>query len=123
MIISSNIIFKMESWQPWCQAAGVDIDVPRIGLCSNDSNLVLQAKRLGQGIALERRSLVHDAIERGELVQWSRITVPYPYPYWLVLPNRERSEAKQCVFSTWLTRELADYLDGLDQDYEGTEPA
>lgn len=30
----------MESWQPWCQAAGLDVEVPRTGLCSNDSNLV-----------------------------------------------------------------------------------
>ncbi|WP_405314581.1 LysR substrate-binding domain-containing protein [Pseudomonas sp. 10(2024)] len=113
-IIGSNIIFNMESWQPWCQAAGLDREVPRIGLCSNDSNLVLQAVRLGQGIALERRSLVHDAIQRGELVQLSPVIAPYPYPYWLVLPNRERSETKQQVFSSWLTHEVAVYLNKLD---------
>ncbi|WP_263262961.1 LysR substrate-binding domain-containing protein [Pseudomonas sp. RIT-PI-S] len=120
-IIGSNIIFNMESWQPWCQAAGLDIDVPRVGLCSNDSNLVLQAVRLGQGIALERRSLVHDAINRGELVQLSQVTAPYPYPYWLVLPNRERSEAKQRVFTSWLTGEVAEYLNELDQGNEEKE--
>lgn len=113
-IVASPIIFNMESWQPWCQAAGLDIDVPRNGLCSNDSNLVLQAVRLGQGIALERRSLVHDALQRGELVQLSPITAPYPYPYWLVLPNRERSQARQQVFSSWLLEEVADYLAELD---------
>ncbi len=112
-IINTNIIFNMESWQPWCQAAGLDAEVPRIGLCSNDSNLVLQAVRLGQGIALERRSLVHDAIQRGELVQLSEIAAPYAYPYWLVLPDRERSEAKQRDFSAWLAVEIDDYLNQL----------
>ncbi|MBC2659239.1 LysR family transcriptional regulator [Pseudomonas sp. MSSRFD41] len=120
-IISSTIIFNMESWQPWCQAAGLDLDVPRIGLCSNDSNLVLQAVRLGQGIALERRSLVDDAIKRGELVQLSPITAPYPYPYWLVLPNRERSEIKQRVFSSWLANEVDEYLNQLAHDKQPTE--
>ncbi|WP_338521483.1 LysR substrate-binding domain-containing protein [Pseudomonas batumici] len=120
-IVESNIIFNMESWRPWCQAAGLDIDVPRIGLCSNDSNLVLQAVRLGQGIALERRSLVHDAIQRGELVQLSEFTAPYPYPYWLVLPNRERSEAKQREFSSWLVGEVDDYLNELNSGKNETE--
>ncbi|KTC41008.1 transcriptional regulator [Pseudomonas sp. ABAC61] len=120
-IISSNIIFNMESWQPWCQAAGLDLDVPRIGLCSNDSNLVLQAVRLGQGIALERRSLVHDAIKRGELVQLSKVTAPYPYPYWLGLPNRERSEIKQRVFSSWLANEVDEYLNELEHGKQQTE--
>ncbi|APQ12387.1 transcriptional regulator [Pseudomonas oryzihabitans] len=115
-IVGSPIISSMESWQPWCQAAGLASEVPRLGLCSNDSNLVLQAVRLGQGIALERRSLVHDALQRGEFVQLSQVTVPYPYPYWLVLPNRKPSEAKQRVFSSWLAGEVSEYLDGLDQD-------
>lgn len=119
-ILGSRIIFNMESWRPWCQAAGLDIDVPRSGLCSNDSNLVLQAVRLGQGIALERRSLVHDAIQRGELVQLSPVIAPYPYPYWLVLPNRERSEIKQRLFSSWLTDEVAEYLDKLDHGSKET---
>ncbi|QKL02140.1 LysR family transcriptional regulator [Pseudomonas sp. NY5710] len=122
-IIGSNIIFNMESWQPWCQAAGLDREVPRIGLCSNDSNLVLQAVRLGQGIALERRSLVHDAMQRGELVQLSPVIAPYPYPYWLVLPNRERSETKQQVFSSWLKHEVAEYLNEQDHGSKQHRPA
>lgn len=82
----------------------------RKGLCSNDSNLVLEAVRLGQGITLERRSLVHDAIERGELVQLCDISAPYAYPYWLVWPPRESSEDKQREFSHWLSGEVDRYL-------------
>lgn len=113
-IIDSPIIFNMESWQPWCQAAGLDVEVPRTGLCSNDSNLVLQAVRLGQGIALERRSLVHDAIQRGELVQLTGWAAPYPFPYWLVWPKRESSQAKQRDFAEWLAAAVDDYLNQLD---------
>lgn len=109
-IIESQIVFNMESWQPWCKAAGLDVEIHRTGLCSNDSNLVLQAVRLGQGIALERQSLVHDAIQRGELVQLSTVKVPYPYPYWLVWRNREGFEMKHEAFFTWLTEEVNKYL-------------
>jgi LysR family transcriptional regulator, glycine cleavage system transcriptional activator len=99
-IVDSPIIHSTESWLPWCEAAGVEMSGERAGLCSNDSNLILEAVRLGQGIALERRSLVQDAIARGELVQLGDISVPYAYPYWLVWPPREGSHTKQQAF-TW----------------------
>lgn len=112
-IVHSPIIYSNESWQPWCQAAGIEMSTERKGLCSNDSNLVLEAVRLGQGIALERRSLVHDAIVRGELVQLCDISAPYAYPYWLVWPPRESSENKQRVFSEWLYGEVQCYMTQL----------
>ena len=114
-IVASTIIFTMDSWQPWCQAAGLDTDVPRSGLCSNDSNLVLEAVRLGQGIALVRRSLVHDAIMRGELVQLTGYTAPYAYPYWLVLPGQERPEARRRQFAAWLFEEVKRYLGEVER--------
>lgn len=115
-IIDSKIIYSTESWLPWCQAAGIEMGGERRSLCSNDSNLVLEAVRLGQGIALERRSLVHDAIERGELVQLGDISAPYAYPYWLVWPPRESSENKQREFSQWLFREVESYLGQLKKN-------
>lgn len=108
-IVNSRIIFTMDPWQSWCQAAGLDTEVPRRGLSSNDSNLVLEAIRLRQGIALLRRSLVHDAIRRGELVQLSEYVVPYNYPYWLVLPERERPGVKRHLFVAWLLEEVQRY--------------
>lgn len=114
-VIASPIVFTMESWQPWCLAAGLDVEVPRAGLCSNDSNLVLEAVRLGQGIALARRSLVHDAIVRGELVQLTDHAAPYPYPYWLVQQGQQRTRARRQEFSTWLLEEVERYLDEIGQ--------
>ncbi|MFS2160284.1 LysR substrate-binding domain-containing protein [Pseudomonas sp. Pseusp122] len=102
-IVESRIIYGSESWLPWCQAAGVEMSAERRGISCNDSNIVLEAVRLGQGIALERRSLVHDAIERGELVQLGEVSAAYPYPYWLVWPPRERSQHKQQAFIQWLS--------------------
>ena len=68
-IAASDIIFSMESWNAWCSQAGLEKPIVPAGLRLNDSNLVLEAVRLGAGVALERRSLVAGAIARGELVQ------------------------------------------------------
>lgn len=73
---------------------GLEKEIVPGGLCINDSNIIIEAVRLGKGIALERRSLVQDAITRGELVQLTSITAPYPRPYWLVTaqPKEEKPE-------------------------------
>ncbi len=75
---------------PGAARAGLKKPIVPAGLRLNDSNLVLEAVRLGAGVALERRSLVAGAIARGELVQLTAVTVPYPWHYWLtVSPQAE----------------------------------
>jgi len=98
-------------WTDWCQAANVREPATVEGLFANDSNIVLGAVVLGQGIALERRTLVADAIARGELVQITDIHVPYPYPYWLVWQQREVLSVKQMHFMEWIGTEVKRYLD------------
>jgi LysR family glycine cleavage system transcriptional activator len=91
-------IFSMESWKTWCLKAGLEREIVAGGLCINDSNLVPEAVRLGNGIALERRSLVQGAIDRGELVQVTACFAPYPWPYWLVTPQQSEKENEvSCV--------------------------
>ena len=69
---------------------------------------MLEAARLGQGVALERRSLVQDAIVRGELVQLGSVTAPYPFPYWLVWPRQRPLSTLAQAFVTWLQAQAAD---------------
>ncbi|ORC47585.1 transcriptional regulator [Burkholderia sp. A27] len=98
-------------WAPWCQAAGVaEPDAEAVVLSSNDSNIVLGAVLLGQGVALERRSLVAHALARGELVQITEIRVPYRYPYWLVWQQRETLDARQAHFAQWIEGQVDAYL-------------
>lgn len=108
-IVAGPVVRTVESWMGWCQAAGVDEPV-QAGLWINDSNLVLQAVQQGMGVALERRSLVDAGLKSGVLVQLSDIVVPYPYPHWLVWPQRESSLLKQRDFAGWMEEEVADYL-------------
>ncbi|PLR39605.1 transcriptional regulator [Chimaeribacter californicus] len=106
-VAKSKIIFSMESWKTWCTNAGLEREIVPTGLCINDSNLVLEAVRLSKGIALERRSLVHEAIARGELVQLTPFTAPYPWPYWLVTSPSAEQKPEASLFIAWLDEEIA----------------
>lgn len=106
-IAASDIIF------PWSLerlvqpgGAGKKPIVPA-GLRLNDSNLVLEAVRLGAGVALERRSLVAGAIARGELVQLTAVTVPYPWHYWLTVSPQAENRPEVARFIARLEEEIA----------------
>ncbi|WP_027348913.1 LysR substrate-binding domain-containing protein [Halotalea alkalilenta] len=111
-IVRAPRIESAEPWSAWCQAAGVETPPPG-GLAINDSNLILEALRLGYGVALERLSLVAGALARAELVRLSEIEVSYPYPYWLVWP-RGRGDSPDCrALRAWIEAEVEDYLASL----------
>jgi len=106
-VAESQIIFSSESWKTWCSSAGLAAEILPVGLCINDSNLVLEAVRRGQGIALERRTLVQDALLRGELVQLTRFRGDYPWSYWRVTPLHDEKPAEVALFNGWLDEEVA----------------
>ncbi|WGS50401.1 LysR substrate-binding domain-containing protein [Paraburkholderia sp. D15] len=98
-------------WGDWCRAAQVaEPAESAVVLSANDSNIVIGAVRMGQGIALERLSLVGPALARGELMQITDIRVPYRYPYWLVWQQREILSLRQQHFAQWIEGEVDAYL-------------
>jgi LysR family glycine cleavage system transcriptional activator len=98
-------------WSDWCQQAGLAADaIPPPTLTANDSNIILGAALLGQGVALERRSLVDGLVKSGALLQLSPITVPYPYAYWLVWQPREQLSLKQLHLTQWMQEQVHHYL-------------
>lgn len=111
-ILAAPLIRSVESWSNWIAAAGLP-ETPLKGPVYSDSNLVIEALRQGQGVSLTRRSLVHDALQRGELVLLSAITVPYQNPYWLVWPMRSHGSAKLLALADWLQAEVRTYLGEL----------
>ncbi|KTT37243.1 LysR substrate-binding domain-containing protein [Pseudomonas rhizoryzae] len=111
--LAQPLMHTEETWRPWGEAAGIDRAAASCTISMNDSNLVLEALRLGQALALERRSLVQAALDEGRLVQLSPVVAPYPYAYWLVWPERAESAEKQERFGAWLHAEAAIYLEGL----------
>jgi LysR family glycine cleavage system transcriptional activator len=98
-------------WADWCRAAQVaQPPADAVVLSANDSNIVIGAVLLGQGIALERRSLVAHALAQRALVQITDIHVPYRFPYWLVWQQRDMLNARQAHFAQWIEREVDAYL-------------
>ncbi|MEZ5627740.1 MAG: transcriptional regulator GcvA [Rhodocyclaceae bacterium] len=108
-VLSAPLLLSIENWRPWQEAAGLPANALH-GIHFNDSNLVLEAARLGQGVALSRLSLVHGALLDGRLVQLTKISVPYPNAYWLVWPARSAGRARVEHFGQWLDAEIAAYL-------------
>jgi LysR family glycine cleavage system transcriptional activator len=111
-VVAAPTVRTAESWYSWCEAAGV-VDPGRTDLWINDSNLVLEAVRLGHGVALERRSIVQASLDAGSLVQLTDIVVPYPHPHWLVWPQRESAQVKRNDFIVWIEDEVARYQQSL----------
>lgn len=108
-ILACPLIRSVEGWGHWLNAAGLPTQTLN-GPMFTDSNLVIEAVRQGQAITLTRRSLAHDLLQSGELVQLGELTAPYANPYWLVWPSRSQGKAKVQVFAEWLEGEIADYL-------------
>ncbi|GGP24128.1 LysR substrate-binding domain-containing protein [Silvimonas iriomotensis] len=114
-MLKSTILRSVENWRPWFQAAGISAAEPD-GLHCNDSNLLIEALKLGLGIALTRFSLVAGLLARGELVQLGPISVPYPNRgYWLVWPGRTDGTRKLKDFSAWLIDEVKQFEDARPQ--------
>ncbi|QKJ66441.1 LysR family transcriptional regulator [Deefgea piscis] len=97
-------------WATWCQAAGLADWRPTPTYSYNDSNLELEAARLGHGVMLARSSLVEAHFANGTLIPITDIRVPYQYPYWLVWPDRSSTSQKIADFTRWITSQANDYL-------------
>jgi len=94
-------------WRVWMKAADVtDVD-PYKGPRYNYANLVLQAAIAGEGVALGRSAIVHDALELGQLVRPFEFAIPSDYAYWVVCPEDRADRPKIKAFSDWLLAQAA----------------
>nr|MDQ6120108.1 LysR substrate-binding domain-containing protein [Klebsiella pneumoniae subsp. pneumoniae] len=76
------------------------------GLRLNDSNLVLEAVRLGAGVALERRSWWRgDSPRRAGAAH--RRHRPLPWHYWLTVSPQAENRPEVARFIAWLEEEIA----------------
>lgn len=94
-------------WEIWFTAMGLPEPERPAHVVANDSNISIACAELGQGLLLTRRSIVADLLKEGRLVQVTKATCPYPYPYWLVWPQRTVMPEKVRHFSAWITAEAA----------------
>lgn len=95
-------------WKAWFEKAGVPIEEARAarGPIFNDSTYALQAAARGEGIALARRSIVAEDLERGTLKRLFDIAVPSRERYWFVSPKETAETPKVKAFRKWVKAEL-----------------
>ena len=98
-------------WPVWLAAQGLGQLAPRRWISVNYTHQQVQAALAGQGVALARLAMVHDVVERGDLVEpFGQTGRLWASPgYWLVRlggPDaRQRPEVQS--FSDWVLAQAA----------------
>ena len=108
-LLATRIIREdRDYWKQWFEAAGVPIEEMKAarGPFFNDSTYALQAAARGEGIALARRSIVMEDIERGTLKRLFKLQVASRERYWFVCPKETAETAKVKAFKQWVRGEL-----------------
>jgi LysR family transcriptional regulator, glycine cleavage system transcriptional activator len=96
-----------EPWKAWCEAAGIELPRPAIGLVFEDMGVMLQSAIDGHGIMLARRAIAATELEKGTLVELFGIATPSPSSYWLVWPADPPPSPRALAFREWLVAETA----------------
>ena len=109
-LLTAGIIREdRDYWSPWFEKAGVPLEEAKAarGPIFNDSTFALQAAARGEGIALARRSIVQEDLDRGVLVRLFDISVPSRERYWFVSPKEVAESPKVKAFREWVKAELS----------------
>ena len=98
----------VDYWSAWFAAAGVPLERPLDrGPLFNDATYSLQAAIRGEGIALARRSVMADDLERGVLKRLFKIAIPCSERYWFVTTREMAQAPKVRAFRDWVKAEMA----------------
>ena len=85
----------------------MELEKPIEGPLFNDSTYSLQAAARGEGVALARRSIIGEDLERGTLVRLFDVAVPCREAYWFVSPRDVAQSERVVAFKEWVKAELA----------------
>jgi LysR family transcriptional regulator, glycine cleavage system transcriptional activator len=96
-----------DHWKYWFDAAGVQLEQPLEGPLFNDSTYSLQAAARGEGVALARRSIIGEDLERGTLKRLFKTAVTCRESYWFVSPKETANMAAVKAFKAWVKDELS----------------
>lgn len=102
-----------ESWAAWLAHAGKNEEPPMASMVFTDSTHLLEAAKLGMGIALTRRSIAHNLIQQGALRCLSSIEPTHSSSYYLVWPYRSQPHPMLKKFRDWLSIQVKQYQASL----------
>ena len=97
------------SWRRWLRQMGQPTLEPRRWVYLNYTHQQVQGALAGQGIALARMAMVHEQLERGELVEpfGAARRIAGPAAYWLLPLPGARLTAELQAFIAWMRSEAA----------------
>jgi DNA-binding transcriptional LysR family regulator len=95
-----------QPWEPWFDAAGVDLAEPSRGPSFSDAALLLQAAAEGWGIALGRAALVDDDLRSGRLVRLFEVAIPDTYAYYVLWQADNPKLPAITAFRNWLRNQV-----------------
>ena len=98
------------SWRHWLRLHAPPALEPRGWIYLNFTYQQIQAALAGQGVALARVALVHESLERGELVEpfGPDGRVASPFGYWLVRWEGRAAAPHLQAFEAWVQQQAAE---------------
>jgi LysR family transcriptional regulator, glycine cleavage system transcriptional activator len=105
MLSQPILIDRNLSWRAWFKTAGVTLDRDIVGTSFTDTNALMEAAVMGQGIALGRLSVTRSDILAGKLVRLSEQSLPISLCHYAVYPIASESDPALVVFRDWLIEE------------------
>lgn len=101
----ARLLFSaIEPWQQWFDAAGIKDPLPEFSkLRIDDLGLMLEAVRLGYGIALTRKSFAREMLDKQAVVPLFDVQLDNPsHAYYVVHDPSARKREEVDVFVNWL---------------------
>ena len=105
MLSQPLLIDRNLSWHAWFKSAGVKLDRDIAGTSFTDTNALMEAAVMGQGIALGRLSVARSDILAGKLVRLSEHSLRVAYCHYAVYPIASESNPALVTFRDWLVEE------------------
>jgi LysR family transcriptional regulator, glycine cleavage system transcriptional activator len=106
-LLEYPLLNPYDDWQRWFSRAGVTARLPFAGKTFNDATLLLQAAEAGVGIALGRKWLVADALDRGILVRLPGPMIVSHRSYYLISPENQPLSLHAEAFTIWIRQRMS----------------
>ena len=95
------------TWGDWLRAAGVPVPDTLAPLTYSLSGMAVDAALRGRGVSLGQGLFSADSLKQGQLIAPFRISLPMPYPYYLVWQAGALDTPGARQFLDWLIEEAA----------------
>jgi LysR family glycine cleavage system transcriptional activator len=107
-LLEYPLLNPYDDWQRWFARAGVTARLPLAGKTFDDATLLLQAAEAGMGVALGRKWLVADALDKGILVRLPGPMIASHRSYYLIYPDNRPLSPHAEAFAVWIRQRMSE---------------